>query len=321
MNAHEYESPSLPQVKGRLKLHIQFWIDIQAPDFILDCIRDGYKIPFFSMPEPAAFSNNRSAQTHAEFVADAITELLSLGRVHQTRKEQLLVISPLSVSVQQTGKKRLILDLRYVNQHVYKQRVKFDHWRTAINFFGKGTYFTKFDLKTGYHHLEIFPEHQPFLGFSWTYPDGNTCYYMFSVLPFGLSSAPYIFTKLLTDLPRCDRRLLVYQSLSSRAPSTVAKYLSEHRKFINFLTHSSWPTKLPSDSLHISLYLAYLSQTKHSYNVVLQAHCGIKWVHSLLPPTKTEILRTAPFQPTSSKQQKGFSKNPFGKSNQFLQEW
>ena len=88
------------------------------------------------------------------------------------------------------------------------------------------------------------------------------------------------------DLPLRDRRILAYQSLSSRAPSTVAKYLSKHRKFINFLTHSSRPTKLPSDSLHSSLYLAYLSQTKHSYNVVLQAHCGIKWVHSLLPTDK-----------------------------------
>ena len=114
MNAHEYESPSLTQVKGRLKSHIQFWIDIQTPDFILDCIRDGYKIPFFSTPEPATFKNNRSVQAHAEFVADAITELISSGRIHQTCKEQLLVISPLSVSVQQTGKKRLILDLRYV---------------------------------------------------------------------------------------------------------------------------------------------------------------------------------------------------------------
>ena len=213
MNAHEYESPSLTQLKARLKSHIQFWIDIQTPDFILDCIRDGYKIPFFSTPEPATFKNNHSAQAHAEFVADAITELISSGRIHQTCKEQLLVISPLSVSVQQTGKKRLILDLRYVNQHVYKQRVKFDDWRTAINFFGKGTYFTKFDLKSGYHHLETFPEHQPFLGFSWTYPDGNTCFYMFSVLPFGLSSAPYIFTKLLRPLIRHWRSLGIHSTI------------------------------------------------------------------------------------------------------------
>ena len=213
MNAHEYESPSLTHVKGRLKSHTQFWIDIQTPDFILDCIRDGYKIPFFSTLEPTTFKNNRSAQAHAEFVADAITELISSGRIHQTCKEQLLVISPLSVSVQQTGKKRLILDLRYVNQHVYKQRVKFDDWRTAINFFGKGTYFTKFDLKSGYHHLEIFPDHQPFLGFSWTYPDGNTCFYMFSVLPFGLSSAPYIFTKLLRPLIRHWRSLGIHSTI------------------------------------------------------------------------------------------------------------
>ena len=137
MNGHEYESPSLPHVKGRLKSAIQFWIDIQTPDFILDCIRDGYKIPFFSTPEPTTFNNNRSAK-----LMHSLSQMLSPNyflQVEYTKacKEQLLVISPLSVSVQQTGKKRLILDLRYVNQHVYKQRVKFDDWRTAINFFRK----------------------------------------------------------------------------------------------------------------------------------------------------------------------------------------
>jgi hypothetical protein len=89
------------------------------------------------------------------------------------------------------------LDLRYVNKHIYKQKIKFEDWRTAINYFGAGTYFTKFDLKSGYHHSDILSEHQSYLGFSWNNPDGSTRYYRFTVLPFGLSSAPYIFTKLL----------------------------------------------------------------------------------------------------------------------------
>ena len=36
------------------------------------------------------------------------------------------VISPLSVSTNSSGKKRLILDLRYVNKHLWKQSVKFE---------------------------------------------------------------------------------------------------------------------------------------------------------------------------------------------------
>ena len=76
------------------------------------------------------------------------------------------VINPLSVSVQSCGKKRLILDLRYVNQHIFKQRIKFEDWRVGLDCFEKGSHFTKFDLKRGYHHLDVFPDHQRFLGFS-----------------------------------------------------------------------------------------------------------------------------------------------------------
>ena len=54
-----------------------------------------------------------------------------------------------------------------------------------------------FDLKSGYHHVDIFEDHQVYLAFAWTFQDGITKYFKFTVLPFGLTSAPYIFTKLL----------------------------------------------------------------------------------------------------------------------------
>lgn len=56
-----------------------------------------------------------------------------------------------------------------------------------------------FDIKSGYHHVFIFPPHQSFLGFPWFYR-GKTRYFCCRVLPFGLSSAPYIFTKLFRPL-------------------------------------------------------------------------------------------------------------------------
>ena len=55
----------------------------------------------------------------------------------------------------------------------------------------------KFDLKSGYHHVEIFPDHRRFLAFSWDFGNGVLKHFQFAVLPFGLSSAPYLFTKLL----------------------------------------------------------------------------------------------------------------------------
>ena len=116
----------------------------------------------------------------------------------------------MSVSTQSSGKRRLILDLRFVNQFIVKQKVKFEDYKTALDLFQYGGYACSFDLKSGYHHVDIFPSHQRFLGFSWTFPDGRTRYFAFTVLPFGLSSAPYLFTKLMRPLVKYWRSRGLY---------------------------------------------------------------------------------------------------------------
>ena len=125
---------------------------------------------------------------------DSITQLLITDRIVQVEEHDLIDCSLLSVATQPGGKQRLIFDLRYVNNHVYKQTIKYEDWRTALE------YFTKFDLKSGYHHLDIFSEHQPYLGFSWKMNGETPSYFMFIVLPFGLTTAPCIFTKLLRPI-------------------------------------------------------------------------------------------------------------------------
>jgi hypothetical protein len=44
-------------VRGRLEEHLRFWEQIEAPEFILDTIRSGYKIPFLAVP-PYTFKQN-----------------------------------------------------------------------------------------------------------------------------------------------------------------------------------------------------------------------------------------------------------------------
>ena len=58
-----------------------------------------------------------------------------------------------------------------------------------------------FDIKFGYHYIDIFPPDQESLGFSWS-KDGVIRFYKFTVLPFGISTGPYIFTKVLRPLIR-----------------------------------------------------------------------------------------------------------------------
>ena len=58
-----------------------------------------------------------------------------------------------------------------------------------------------FDLKSGYHHVDIQQDCWPYLGFSWSgTTEGCRQYFMFRVLPFSLSTACYAFTKLLRPL-------------------------------------------------------------------------------------------------------------------------
>ena len=68
-----------------------------------------------------------------------------------------------------------------------------------FDLFQSGYFFFTFDLKSGYHHVEIFPDNRHYLGFSWNF--GSVVkHFIFTVLPFGMSSAPYIFSKLVRTL-------------------------------------------------------------------------------------------------------------------------
>ena len=106
------------------------------------------------------------------------------------------IVNPLSVSVQSSGKKRLILDLRHTNLHIYKQKFRCEDLHATKNVFLKDFFVFSFDLNSGYHHVDIFSDHQKYLAFSWDFDKGHTRYFQFTVLPFGLSSAPF-------KLPSC----------------------------------------------------------------------------------------------------------------------
>ena len=200
LSSYEVKSGDVPvSVRGRLRKSIQFWREIDAPRFILDTIEFGYKLPLLQIPPSFVATNNNSALQEFVFVESAISELLSLECIAEVFAPPA-VINPLSVSIQKSGKKRLILDLRHVNQYLFKSKFRCEDVSIAREVLNPGDFMFSFDLKSGYHHVEIFPEHRQYLSFSWNFSSGVTRYFQFSVLPFGLSSAPYLFTKLLKPL-------------------------------------------------------------------------------------------------------------------------
>ena len=138
---HEYEQEQAQIIfKGRLKTHLDFWKSIGTYEYILDTIWNGYRISFYTTPSSVYLLNNRSALHHSDFVIEAIHDLLIRGLIVEGNQKPF-VINPLTVSVQSNSKKRLNLDLRHANKHLWKTSVKFEDIRTAMQFINAKSFF------------------------------------------------------------------------------------------------------------------------------------------------------------------------------------
>ena len=179
--------------------------NIDAYPWVINIIEDGYAIPFVEMPPPAFFSNNKSAFKAQDFVSLEISELLERGCIKEISRSEAHIISPLSVA-DNGDKLRLILDLHYLSSFISVPKFKYEDIRTIKNMFNKGDFFFKVEIKSGYHHINILEEHQKFLCFSWTV-GGVTRYFKFTVLVFGLASAPFVFTKVVKVLIKLWRKM------------------------------------------------------------------------------------------------------------------
>lgn len=181
-------------VKGRLKDNLKFWRDIGTDEGTLEVIEHGYVIPFLELPPRCTFDNNKSAFEQKEFVSQEVGALLKKGLIKEV-SELPYVVNPLSVSTNAKGKHRLILDLSFVNKFLRKDKVKFEKFSDAITYIKKDCFMVTFDFKSGYHHIDMASASTQFLGFLW-----EDHYYVFLVLPFGLSPAPFRFTKSVRPL-------------------------------------------------------------------------------------------------------------------------
>ena len=169
------------------------------PSFI-DCIENGYRLPLKFIPPSHCQPNPKSTMVHQSFVEDVIKNLVK-NRCALRVRERPHICSPLSVVSNSMGKFHLVFNLRYLNQYLHVLPFKYEDLRVPALLFGAKEYLFKFDLKSGYHHVDIHPNYHTYLGFQWV-TKGEAYYYVFTVLPFGLSTACYVFTKMMRPLIR-----------------------------------------------------------------------------------------------------------------------
>ena len=91
----EFELSTIPpcvNVKGNLRRNVEFWTHIGTPSFILKVIERGFcYLSLVFRNQRFSLKNNRSPLSHAEFVDEAIQDLVESGPVVETNAQPRVV--------------------------------------------------------------------------------------------------------------------------------------------------------------------------------------------------------------------------------------
>lgn len=132
------------------------------------------------------------AQKDRELITGDITKLLQKQAVMGVEKVKGQFVSQLFLVPKKDGSQRLIVNLKPLNHFIGKQHFKMEGAHMLKDLLRKGDWMVSIDLKDAYQLVPIAENHRKFLRFVW-----EDQLYEFQCLPFGLSSAPRTFTKIL----------------------------------------------------------------------------------------------------------------------------
>lgn len=261
-------SPNAP-VAGSLHRHREAWNEIGANRTILSWIECGIRIETYKTP-PQHHEPPRPLQSQdMVFVSETIKEWLEKGVILASTSVPLIT-SRLGVVPKKNGKKRLIIDMRFINGYIQAPKFQYEDLRVVLSYLEPGDWMTTMDLVDGFHHVMVNPDSQQLLGFQW-----EENFYMFRVLPFGMCLSPYAFTKSLRPVVETLRnkgiRIVAYMDdliVMGRSREECAQHTHET---INLLQMLGWFISREKSSLdpgQQKTYLGYLLDTTEKEVVV-----------------------------------------------------
>lgn len=121
-----------------------------------------------------------------------IKNLLNINAISHCNHEPGEFLSSVFLVPKPNGDKRFILNLKRLNKFIETKHFKMEDYRTAAKLITKNCYMASIDLKDAYFLISVQKSHRKYLRFKY-----NGILYEFNCLPFGLCTAPYVFTKLL----------------------------------------------------------------------------------------------------------------------------
>ena len=116
------------------------------------------------------------------------------------------------------GKKvRVVIDYRKLNDKTINDKFPMPEIEDILDSMRKSQYFTVLDLKSGFHQIEMHPEHQEKTAFSTSHG-----HFEFTRMPFGLKNAPATF--------QCDMNTILAELIQNLL-CLLGRYLNCRKKF------------------------------------------------------------------------------------------
>ena len=197
------------QPSGRVGRRLQRWLQLTGDRAVLNYVR-GHCLSFYQ--DPVQWHRPRPRQMAADMrdlVTKEVTSLVEKGALVEVPGSTPSFVSPLFVVPKKSDKMRPVADLRELNAFVKYEHFKMESITTLRELLQQGDYMVKMDLTDAYLSMPVHANLHELLAVMW-----QDCLYHFTAVPFGLSSAPRQFTKLLHPVVTCLRqhgaRLVIY---------------------------------------------------------------------------------------------------------------
>ena len=188
-------------------------------------------------PGPRRVSRIRSRNNDRKRQAQLVEELCSKGAVQKCTYVEDQFFPPTFLVPKPDGTSRFILNLKKLNEFIDPVHLEFEDGRTVCRLLFQNWLMATLDLKDAYYSIPIYEYHRKYLRF---YCNGQL--YEFKCLPFGLCTAPYVFTKTMKPVVSFLRKkgitMVIYIDdilFIEKSDRAILKNLRYRRKnFVNF---------------------------------------------------------------------------------------
>ena len=181
-------------VGGRLSNFVEGWKHITNDPYVLSIVAKGYRLRFTSPPLLRQIPwEIRSPQDPKEVLGmrEQITIMLQKNAITEVPPDSPGFYSNVFLVRKASGGWRPVIDLKNLNAHIHAPRFRMFTTSSVLSSLEKGDYAFKIDLQDAYFHVPIHPSSRKYLRFAF-----ENKVYQFRVLPFGLNTAPQVFTRL-----------------------------------------------------------------------------------------------------------------------------